>query len=132
MKEVMAIVRGTKVHQTKDALTEAGFTRFTNMACLGRGKQLLEAAADKLLKLVEEGGDEDMMRVAKAMVDPRKLLPKRLFHIMVEDDQVQSVVDVLIAANATGHSGDGEIFIIPVLEAYSVCLGQAYQANQGS
>ncbi|MDR3277763.1 MAG: P-II family nitrogen regulator [Oscillospiraceae bacterium] len=44
---------------------------------------------------------------------------------MVEDSDVQKVVDVMIAANQTGNPGDGRIFILPILETYSVRSGES-------
>ncbi len=57
-----------------------------------------------------------------------RLIPKRLFNICVPDDKVEAVVQALIAANSTGHPGDGKIFVVPVEESYVVRTGERADA----
>jgi len=54
-----------------------------------------------------------------------RLIAKRLFTLIVDDDQVNEVVQIIIDANQTGHPGDGKIFVIPIREAYTVRTGEA-------
>jgi nitrogen regulatory protein PII 2 len=125
VKEVMAIVRSTKVGQTKNALAAAGIPGFTCLPCLGRGKKLLDPG---LLKLIVESGELPMTAAGESMTEASRLIPKRLFSFVLEDDRVKDAVDVIIAVNSTGHAGDGRIFVLPVRESYSVRLGAPAEA----
>ncbi|MDR2387788.1 MAG: P-II family nitrogen regulator [Deltaproteobacteria bacterium] len=120
MKELMVIVRSTKVGQTKNALAGAGFPGFTCVPCLGRGKKLVDPG---LLKLIMASGELPLTAAGESMTEASRLIHKRLFSIMVEDERVQDVTDILIAVNSTGHPGDGRIFVLPVEQSYSVRLG---------
>ena len=120
MKDLMVIVRTNKVGRTKNALAAAGFPGFTCAPCLGRGKRLVDPA---VLKLIVESGGLQLTAAGESMTEASRLIPKRLFHVIVDDDRVQDAVDVLVAVNSTGHPGDGRIFALPVEEAWSVRLG---------
>ncbi|MDR0882353.1 MAG: P-II family nitrogen regulator [Candidatus Adiutrix sp.] len=121
MKEVMAIVRTSKVNQTKKALTGANFPGFTCVACAGRGRKMVDP---ELLKLIMASGDLPLTAAGESLTEATRLISKRLFTLMVDDHRVQDAVDVLVAVNSTGHPGDGKIFILPILESYSVRLGE--------
>ena len=43
---------------------------------------------------------------------------------MVDDDQVDSIVDQVIAAARTGEIGDGKIFVTPVNEVVRIRTGE--------
>jgi nitrogen regulatory protein PII 2 len=121
MKEVLAILRSTKVNHTKNALTAAGFAGFSCAACLGRGKKLVDAG---LIKLIMESGSLPMTAAGESMTEATRLIPKRVFSIVVPDERVEDAVNVLIAVNSTGNPGDGKIFVQPVAESYSVRMGE--------
>ncbi|MDR1656693.1 MAG: P-II family nitrogen regulator [Deltaproteobacteria bacterium] len=123
MRDLMVIVRTTKVSQTKNALAAAGFPGFTCAPCLGRGKKLVDPG---VIKLIMESGELPLTAAGESMTEASRLIPKRLFHVIVEDERVQDAIDVLVAVNSTGHPGDGKIFVLPVDEAYNVRLGEQY------
>ncbi len=102
MKMVRAIVRPEKEASVASALAKANFPAMTKWDVLGRGKQ----------QGVQVGGqlyDE----LAKSMV-----------MIVVEDNQVESVLSTIQEAAYTSHPGDGKIFVTPVETAYTVRTGQ--------
>jgi nitrogen regulatory protein PII 2 len=121
VKDLMAIVRTSKVGRTKNALAAAGFPGFTCAPCLGRGKKLLDPG---VLRLIMESGGLPLTAAGESMTEASRLIPKRLFHVIVDDERVQDAIDVLVAVNSTGHPGDGRIFVLPVDEAWSVRLGE--------
>ncbi|MDR2300849.1 MAG: P-II family nitrogen regulator [Deltaproteobacteria bacterium] len=125
MKELMVIVRSTKVGQTKNALAGAGFPGFTCVPCLGLGKKLVDPG---LLKLIMASGELPLTAAGESMTEASRLIHKRLFNIIVEDGRVQDVIDILIAVNSTGHPGDGRIFVLPVEQSYSVRIGAETEA----
>ena len=121
MKEVIAFIRTNKVNITKRALGDAGFPSFNCRPCLGRGKKHVDPA---LIKYVLDTGELPPQRVGESATESYRLIAKRFFSLIVEDDQVDTVVKVIIAANQTGNPGDGKIFIAPVIETYKVRTGE--------
>lgn len=118
MKEVMAIIRMNKINQTKKALIEAGISSIHARDCMGRGKGLVDVS---LLKGAEQGYEEAISQLGNS----QRLIPKRMVVIIVPDNLVDKTVSVIIAANQTGKSGDGKIFVLPVLDAVRVRTGEA-------
>lgn len=121
MKEVMAFIRLNMVGATKEALAKAGFPSFACRKCLGRGKKSIDMS---VLQAVLETGELPVSSVGEAMTEPARLIPKRFFTVIVNDDQVDKVVKTIIETNQTGNPGDGKIFIIPIVEAYKVRTGE--------
>ncbi|MCL6622535.1 MAG: P-II family nitrogen regulator [Syntrophobacterales bacterium] len=118
MKEIMAIVRLNMMNQTKKALAEAGISSITARDALGRGKGLVDLA---VLKGAERGYEEAIAQLGPS----QRLVPKRIFFVVVPDRLVHKTVQTIIRVNRTGKSGDGKIFVLPVLEAVRVRTGES-------
>lgn len=118
MKEVMAIIRMNKINQTKRALVDAGISSIHARDCMGRGKGLVDI---NLLKGAELGYEEAISQLGNS----QRLIPKRMVVIVVPDDLADKTVAVIIAANRTGKSGDGKIFVMPVTDALRVRTGES-------
>jgi nitrogen regulatory protein PII 2 len=121
MKEVMTFIRVSKVNETKEALANAGFPAFLCRPCLGRGKKPLDPG---LLHYVMEEGGLPVSDLGEAMTESLRLIPKRFFTLIVEDDQVELAVKTVIEVNQTGNPGDGRIFVLPIIETYGVRTGE--------
>lgn len=117
MKEVMAFIRVNMVNATKNALAEAGFPAFTCRKCLGRGKKGVDPA---VLSVLMDSGELPANPVGEHLTEASRLIAKRFFTLIVEDDQVEKAVDTIIEANQTGNPGDGKIFILPIREACTI------------
>lgn len=117
MKEVMAIVRMNKINQTKRALSAAGITSLHAKDCLGRGKGVVE-----MLQL--GGAEKEYEEKMSELGNVGRLIPKRMLSVVVPDKLVKKVVDTIIETNKTGKSGDGKIFVMPVMEAIRVRTGE--------
>jgi len=113
MKEIMAIVRINMMNQTKKALAEAGISSITAREALGRGKGLVDL---KVLEGAERGYEEAIAQLGQS----QRLIPKRIFFVVVPDQLVKKTVQTIMKVNHTGKSGDGKIFVMPVLEAFRV------------
>ena len=101
---IRSIVRPEKVDDVLAALMEAGFPGVTKMSVVGRGKQ-------RGIKIGEVTYDE---------------IPKELLLTIVKDQDKEFVVRTIIKAARTGEKGafgDGKIFIVPVLESYTISSG---------
>jgi nitrogen regulatory protein PII 2 len=125
MKEVMAVIRMNKINDTKRALNEAGITSFTATGrVLGRGKGMVDY---RILHGAEEGYQEAISQLG----DGPRLVPKRLITVVVSDDWVERTVEAIIKTNQTGTSGDGKIFILPILEATRIRTGETAKGASG-
>ncbi|MDA8336193.1 MAG: P-II family nitrogen regulator [Peptococcaceae bacterium] len=103
MKMIRAIVRPDKNEEVADALAGAGINALTKIDVVGRGKQ--------------KG-----IHVGSVYYDE---LPKVMFLLVTEDDQVATVVEIVKKTAYTGNFGDGKIFVTPVEEAYTVRTGSS-------
>ena len=121
MKEVMAIIRMNRMNQTKRALADAGIASFTARKVIGRGKGKVDYL---LMKGAEAGCEEAIVQLGPGP----KLIPKRLLNVVVPDDLVSCVVRTIIEVNQTGNPGDGEIFVMPLLDAFRVRTGESAEA----
>jgi len=122
MKEVMAVIRMNMMGKTKDALAEAGIVSMHGVACLGRGKGLVNLA---LLEGAEKGYEEAATQLGLG----GKLIPKRMVSIIVPDKMVKKAVETLIKVNKTGKSGDGKIFVLPVSDSIRIRTGESGQVT---
>ena len=118
MKEIMAIVRINMMNRTKKALAEAGVSSITARDALGRGKGLVDMS---LLEGAEKGYEEAIAQLGQT----QRLIPKRIFFVVVQDRLVRKTVETIIKVNRTGKSGDGKIFVMPVTDAVRVRTAEA-------
>ena len=113
MKEIMAIVRINMMNKTKAALAEAGISSITARDALGRGKGLVDL---NLLEGAEKGYEEAIVQLGQS----QRLIPKRIFFVVVPDRLVKKTVQTIMKVNRTGKSGDGKIFVMPVMDSVRV------------
>lgn len=121
MKEVMAIVRQNKVNVTKEALAEAGIPAFTCRRVLGRGKKLIDMT---LLRSIVDSGEVPQNSTGEYLSEMNRLIPKRVFTMIVEDSEVEKAITAIMEVNSTGNPGDGKIFVLPIYENYRVRNGE--------
>ena len=119
MKEITAIIRMNKVQKTKDVLLECGFPSFTVRRVMGRGKQ-------KGLCFEFNPPLPDSEKEAETCI---RFIPKRMFTIVVDDENVNEVVQKIIEVNQTGNVGDGKIFVSKVTEAIRIRTGENGEAT---
>lgn len=118
MKEIMAVIRMNKINKTKLALIDAGISSMTAMDALGRGKGLVDMT---LLKGAEQGYEEAIAQLGES----GRLIPKRAITIVVPNKLVSKTVKTIIGVNQTGKSGDGVVWVMPVLDSLSVRTGES-------
>ncbi|GAB6097451.1 P-II family nitrogen regulator [Desulfatiferula olefinivorans] len=122
MKEILAIIRMNMMGKTKEALADAGVVSMNAVACLGRGKGLVDMS---LLKGAEKGYEEAITQLGQG----GKLIPKRSISIILPDKMVKKAVDAIIRVNRTDKSGDGKIFVLPVTESIRIRTGEKGQGT---
>ena len=98
MKMIMAVIRPERLQNVKDALKDVGINAMTITDVRGRGQQ---------------SGLKFSNRVGTFVVDE---LEKTKIEIVIEDEQKDDAIKAIRAAAATGHMGDGRIFVMPVEE----------------
>ena len=125
MKEVLIIVRLNKVGQTKEALTKAGILGFTCRKVMGRGKKMY---ASELYSVLEQG-EVPANHIGECFTEGSRLIPKRVFTVMAQDEDVDKIVEAVMEVNSTGNPGDGKIFIMPVFEAYRIRDGKQQEGS---
>jgi nitrogen regulatory protein PII 2 len=118
MKEIMAVVRINMMNKTKKALADAGISSITARDALGRGKGLVDLT---LLEGAEKGYEEAVAQLGQS----QRLIPKRVFFVVVPDKLVKKTVQTIMDVNHTGKSGDGKVFIMPVADSVRVRTGEA-------
>ena len=106
MKKIEAIIRPFKLDEVKIALVNAGVVGMTVSEVRGFGRQK---------------GQTERYRGSEYTVE---FLQKLKIEIVIEDDQVDMVVDKIIAAARTGEIGDGKIFVYPVDEIVRIRTGE--------
>lgn len=106
MKKVEAIIRPFKLDEVKIALVNAGIVGMTVSEVRGFGRQK---------------GQTERYRGSEYTVE---FLQKLKIEIVVEDDQLDLVIEKIIASARTGEIGDGKIFISTVEQVYRIRTGE--------
>jgi nitrogen regulatory protein P-II 2 len=106
MKIVMAIIKPFKLDDVRDALTSIGVHGMTVTEVKGYGRQK---------------GHTEIYRGAEYSVS---FLPKLKIEVAVGSEQVDNVVEAIIAAAKTGQIGDGKIFILALEHAVRIRTGE--------
>lgn len=96
MKKIEVIIRTEKLEELREALDAKGFSAMTVTEVKGRGTQK---------------GITLEWRVGEYRVE---FIPKIKVEIVVDDQNVETVVKTIIAVCSTGKIGDGKIFISPI------------------
>ncbi len=110
MKKIEAIIRPFKLDEVKIALVNAGVVGMTVSEVRGFGRQK---------------GQTERYRGSEYTVE---FLQKLKLEIIIEDEQVDMVVDKIVAAARTGEIGDGKIFISPVEQTIRIRTGEKNEA----
>ena len=106
MKIVMAIIKPFKLDDVRDALTSIGVHGMTVTEVKGYGRQK---------------GHTEIYRGAEYSVS---FLPKLKIEVAVGSEQVDNVVEAIVAAAKTGQIGDGKIFILSLEHAVRIRTGE--------
>lgn len=96
MKKIEAIIRPSRLHDIKEALSEAGVKGMTATEVRGFGRQK---------------GHKEIFRGAEYKVD---FLPKIKLEIVIKAEDLEKAIKIIQNTANTGQVGDGKIFILPV------------------
>ena len=106
MKLVTAVIKPFKLDEVREALGEIGVSGVTVTEVKGFGRQK---------------GHTELYRGAEYVVD---FLPKVKVEIALTDEMVESAVEAISKAAATGKIGDGKIFISQLDDAIRIRTGE--------
>ena len=106
MKKVAAIIRAHKLDEVKLALVSAGIIGMTVSEVKGFGRQ-------KGTTTRYRGNEYRIEFIGKIRVE-----------VVVEDEQVDTVVQEISLAARTNNIGDGKIFVYPVEEIIRIRTGE--------
>ena len=106
MKKIEAIIKPFKLDSLKEAFAELGLHGMTVSEVKGFGRQK---------------GHTEIYRGAEYVVD---FIPKIKVAIVATDDQVDKIIDTIIASVKTGNIGDGKIFVLPVETVCRIRTGE--------
>lgn len=106
MKLIVAIVKPFKLDDVKERLKTLNINGMTITEAQGFGRQR---------------GHTEVYRGAEYEVD---FVPKLRVEVLVDDQQVDEVVDAVVAAAQTGKIGDGKVWVIPVEQVVRVRTGE--------
>ncbi len=106
MKLITAVVKPFKLDDVKDAMKTAGIAGMTITEEKGFGRQ---------------GGHPETYRGAEYQID---FVPKVSIAIVVDDEMVDTVVDALVRAAATGKIGDGKVWVTGVERLVRIRTGE--------
>ena len=106
VKLITTIIKPFKLDDVKDALKSIDVQGMTVSEVKGFGRQ---------------GGHTETYRGSEYAID---FVPKVQIELVVDDSQVDSVVDAVRAAAATGKIGDGKIWITEVTRLIRLRTGE--------
>ena len=106
MKLIMAVIQPYKLDEVREKLSSAGVQGMTVSQVKGFGRQK---------------GHTEVYRSSEVVVE---FVPKVKLEIVVQDDKVESVIQVIREAAQTGKVGDGKLFVLPVEQALRIRTGE--------
>ena len=106
MKLITAIVKPFTLEDVKTGLEQTGILGMTVSEVQGYGRQK---------------GHTEVYRGAEYTVD---LVPKLRLEVLVDDDDAETVIDVVVKAAQTGRIGDGKVWSVPVDTVVRVRTGE--------
>jgi len=103
---ITAVIKPFKLDDVREALSDIGVTGLTVTEVKGFGRQK---------------GHTELYRGAEYVVD---FVPKVRLDLAVSEDQLDSVIEVITKAAATGKIGDGKIFVTDLLHVVRIRTGE--------
>lgn len=106
MKLITAVIKPFKLDDVRNALADIGVQGLTVTEVKGFGRQK---------------GHTELYRGAEYVID---FLPKVKLELAVDDEIVDSAIDVITQSAQTGKIGDGKIFVSPLEEVVRIRTGE--------
>lgn len=110
MKELAIIIRPEKLEAVKNILDGFQCGGMTISSVMGCGSQ--------------KGFTDETVNQIKGFKTTINLLPKIRVEVVVEDERVEDIITEVRSLCATGHVGDGKIFIRSIEDAVRIRTGE--------
>ncbi|WP_311752130.1 P-II family nitrogen regulator [Proteus columbae] len=107
MKYIIAIIKPFKLEEVRESLSDLGIKGMTISEVKGYGRQK---------------GHAELYRGAEYEVN---FLPKVKIELAICDEQLESVMQVIMQVTDTGKVGDGKIFVLELLQAIRIRTGES-------
>ena len=119
MKHILAIIRISKMNETKLALEEVGLPSFTALGVMGRGRG--RGMGPNYQEILDNPANKEIL--SQLGPEPR-LKSKRMIMLIVPEEKKDLAVETIIKTNQTGNSGDGKIFVVDTIESIRIRSGE--------
>lgn len=106
MQLITAVIQPGKLEDVKTALKGLGVAGMTIIPVSGIGRQ---------------GGHTETYRGAVIKVET---VPKVRLEVLATDEDVDWIINEIVAAARTGHIGDGKIWVVPATRVIRVSTGE--------
>lgn len=106
MKYILAFIPNDVLHRVKDALIAKRIHGMTTSEARGFGQE------------------NDVANPEYREIPGVEFVRRIRLEIVCHDDEVETVLNAIYAAAHTGHTGDGKIFVLPVLDALRLKTGE--------
>jgi nitrogen regulatory protein P-II 1 len=106
VKKIEAIIKPSKLDEVKAALAEVGVQGMTVSEVRGFGRT---------------GGKQEIYRGSSYVVD---FVPKLKIEIVASSDAVHQILEAIRGAAASGHIGDGKIWVSSIDEVLRIRTGE--------
>jgi nitrogen regulatory protein P-II 1 len=113
MKYILAFIPTDVLHRVKDELITKRIHGMTVSESRGFGQE------------------HDVSNPEYRDIPGTELMRKIRLEIVCHDEEVESVLAAIYAAAHTGHTGDGKVFVLPVLDALRLKTGERGPAALG-
>ena len=110
MKQITAVIKPFKLEEVRESLADVGVSGLTVTEVKGFGRQK---------------GHTELYRGAEYVVD---FLPKVKVEVVVKDEDVDRVVEAIVAAAKTGKIGDGKIWVTNVEQVIRIRTGETNES----
>jgi len=107
MKQITALIRPSRLDVVKNSLLSIGVIGMTVCEAKGYGRQM---------------GQVEVYRGNEFKID---FVSKILMIVVVDDDKVDTAIDLIVSAAKTGEIGDGKIFVTPVEKVVRIRTGES-------
>ena len=107
MKKVEAIIRPFMLDDVKEALLDEGIRGLTISEVRGYGRQK---------------GHKETYRGSEYQIE---FVPKIKIEVVVDDDQVETIIDCILNTAKTDQVGDGKIFIYNIEDIIRIRTGES-------
>jgi nitrogen regulatory protein PII len=112
MKQLIIVVRPSKIYEIKEALSKEGFNSMSIKDVLGRGKSPVVFEANAT-------GSGTAMESCK-----QPMVAKKMIEIFTRDENCDKIINIVKTISSTNSPGDGKIFVLPVENVLRIRTGE--------